>query len=286
MVGTISEVLRTKTPSYDVQFINVDGVVGRFTVDESDLMPADGRRYDDNGVVKLGRDVPYQNLTVGAVGIVSEVSPGPPVRYTVEFADVRTTLFDADLSSSDEESPEHDDTPTPNEGVIVEEPEEELGLADDEFDALIAELRSQGQAMQQQTAQEEQAAQAPREEAAPLEQAPQEAPTLPEQAPQGEADPEAEQPARPVEPSPWPVAGGARTDDVPPSDGRRTRFVRGETVRLEVDLLSEGFEAGTEGTVTWAMLGPPVAYLVEFRDASGGVGRPTRVEETNLSFAG
>ena len=267
MVGTISEVRRTKVPSYEVQFINVTGVVGRFVVDESDLMPADGREYDDNDVVKLRRDVPSQGLTAGTVGIVSEVSSGPPVAYVVEFVNAsgatiaRTTLSDEDLSSPDE-APERAATPQDERGLsgIVGEGPDETGLADDQFDELIAELRTQGQAMQQQSAQERNTEERPEPE------------------PEAQSEPKAE-PARPAE---QPVGG---TRAVTPSDGRATKFVRDEVVRLNVGLPSEGFEAGTEGTVTWVILGPPIAYLVEFRDASGGVGRPTRVEETYLSFA-
>ena len=267
MVGTVSEVRRAKLPSYDVQFINTSGVVGRFTVDETDLMPADGRRFDDNDVVRLRRDVPSEGLSIGKVGIVSEVSSGPPIQYVVEFVDAsgatiaRTTLVDEDVVSPDE-APERPDA-TENEAASGEGALG-TGLADDELDNLIEELRSQGQTMQQQSAERE-AAPTPVE---PTADAP--SPGVP----------------APVEPAEEPPVETRNTSQEPPSDGRRTRFVRGEAVRLDVDLISDGIEAGTEGTVTWAMLGPPVAYLVEFRDANGGTRPATKVEETYLSFSG
>lgn len=263
-VGTISRSHRTKLPSYDVQFINVGGVVGRFVVDEPDLMPADGRRFDDNDVVRLRRDVPSQNLKSGTVGVVSEVSYGPPIRYVVEFVDAngrtiaQTALFDEDLASPD--APQERSAEAQDEQGAGAGPEEETGLADDQLDELIAELRTQGQAMQQQAAQE-------RAEQAPN---PQEVPAAQEQALQEQAE--------------EPAAGGTRNE--PPSDGRRTRFVRGEPVKLDSDLPSSGLAAGSEGTVTWVILGPPVSYLVEFRAAGGGSSPPTKVEETYLSFAG
>ncbi|QIN77364.1 DUF4926 domain-containing protein [Rubrobacter marinus] len=269
MVGTISEVRRTKLPSYDVQFLNASGVVGRSVVDETDLMPADGRRFDDNDVVRLRRDVPSEGLATGTVGIVSEVSPGPPVRYIVEFVNAsgaviaRSALFDDDLASPDE-APESD-AGAPSDGGSGDAPEE-TGLADDQLDQLIAELRTQGQAMQQQSAQE----QAAQEQSAQA----------------GPPSPQAETPARQVEPPVQePDEPSGVVDDAPPSDGRITKFVRGDAVRLNAAPPSAGFEAGAEGTVTWVILGQPVAYLVEFRNASGGTGPPTKVEEPYLSFA-
>ena len=269
MVGTISEVRRTKVPSYEVQFISTNGVVGRFVVDESDLMPADGRKYDDNDVVRLIRDVPSRGLKIGTVGIVSEVAPGPPVEYTVEFVDAngamiaRTTLVDEDLSSPDE-SPGRDAS-APAGGTSYEGPDDEAGLADEQLDELIAELRSQGQAMQQETAQQRatQARQAQQDEQAQ------------QQAQQTRDEPAAEAPVQPA-------SGGRGVGSAPPpSDGRTTRFIRGEAVRLEADLPSAGLGAGAEGMVTWVILGPPISYLVEF-----GGGGPTKVEETYLSPAG
>lgn len=72
--------------------------------------------------------------------------------------------------------------------------------------------------------------------------------------------------------------------DLMPADGRRTRYVRGETVRLEAELTSAGFEA--EGTVVWAILGPPVSYLVESRNPDGGTSSPVKVQESDLSYVG
>ena len=138
-------------------------------------------------------------------------------------------------------------------------------------------------------------------EAAPAAQAPApQAPTPPEQVPQEEeqqqpareeppqaqppqeqAEP-AEPPAQAVEP---PVRPAEPSVQVPPSDGRRTRFIRGEAVRLGADLPSAGFGAGAEGVVTWVILGPPVSYLVEFQ-SGGGSSAPTKVEEGYLSPAG
>lgn len=259
MVGTISEVRRSKLPSYQVQFINTSEVVGRFTVDETDLMPADGRRFDDNDVVRLRRDVPSEGLSVGKVGIVSEVETGPPLQYVVEFVDAsgtmiaRTTLVDEDIVSPDEALERSAVAATGasgNEGAPAEEGALGVGLADDELDNLIEELRSQGQAMQRQSAQDQ-------------------------------AEPTPAEPAE--EPT---VETGPSSSQEPPSDGRRTRYVKGETVRLDVDLISDGVDAGTEGTVTWAILGPPIAYLVEFRDANGAARPMTKVEETYLSFVG
>ena len=278
MVGTISEVRRTKVPSYDVQFISTNGVVGRFVVDESDLMPADGRKYDDNDVVRLIRDVPSRGLKTGTVGIVSEVAAGSPIEYTVEFVDAngvliaRTTLVDEDLASPDE-APGRSAT-APVGGTSGEGPDE-AGLADDQLDELIAELRSQGQAMQQETAQER-ATQARQEQQAQEEQQAQRQEQAQQQQQQVPDEPAAEE--APVQPA---AGGGRRVDDAPPSDGRTTRFVRGESVRLDADLPSAGLGAGTEGVVTWVILGPPVSYLVEF---AGGA--PTKVEETYLSPAG
>lgn len=289
-VGTIVEVRRGRltsyaAPAYGVQFIDAEGVVGRFEVDEADLMPADGRRFDDNDAVRLRRDVPTQGLTSGTVGTVSEVSPGPPVRYVVDFADAngtitaQTALFDEDLSSPD--APVEHDAESQPAGA---EPEE-TGLADDQLDQLIAELRTQGQAMQQQTAREraegvQEGPQAQEEAQAQESQAPV------EQAQEEPQEPQAEEPQVPAAQAPQEPDEPPAVKKEPPADGRRTRYVRGETVRLEAELTSAGFEAGAEGTVVWAILGPPVSYLVEFRNPDGGTSSPTKVQESDLSYVG
>ncbi len=61
-----------------------------------------------------------------------------------------------------------------------------------------------------------------------------------------------------------------------PSDGSRIRFIQGEAVRLDADLLS--VDLGAEGSVTWVILGPPIFYLVEFRVAGGGTRPQMKVE--------
>ena len=259
-------------------------------VDESDLMPADGRKYDDNDVVRLRRDVPSEGLTTGTVGVVSEVSPGPPVKYVVEFVNAngaviaRTALFDEDLSSPDEAPERNAGAASAQETGAEPGGPEETGLADDELDRLIAELRTQGQTMQQQSARER--ATRERESQARAEAAEQGSGETPDQqTAEPQAQPE-EPPAQLAEPPVQQPAGGGQAGGAPPSAGRRTKFVRGEMVRLDADLPSAGFGAGTEGTVTWVILGPPVSYLIEFRNAAGGTGPPTKVEETYLSFAG
>lgn len=268
-IGEVATVRPTDGPSYGVRFAGTNGAAEGLVVREGNLMPDDGRNHDAGDVVALTKDVPMQRLRAGDVGAISEVSLGPPVRYTVEFPDATTTLLDAALSST-KETPEgpsgapggQEEGGAEGAGSTDGGPEE-AGLTDEELDELMAELRSQGPAAQGPRGQEPEPEGAhPQEEARP-------------EVAQGKEEDTAA-PTRPVE---RPAVAGAYP--APPSDDRKTRFVRGDAVLLGADLPSAGIGAGTEGTVTWTMLGPPVSYLVEF-----GGGAPTKVEETHLSPAG
>lgn len=227
-------------------------------------------RFEKNDVVRLRRDVPSQNLRSGTVGLVSEVSPGPPARYVVEFVDdaavARATLSDEDLSPPD--GAPAPDTPT--------DPEPDgIGLTDDQLAELIEGLwpREQATGDTRDVREQDKREQHTREQ--------DERPVRPDEP---RAVPAATAGYEPrVEPA---TTAGDETSTTPPSGGRRTRFVKGDAVRLDVDLPSAGFGAGTDGVVTWTILGPPVSYLVEFLAAGGGSSAPVKVEETYLSPAG
>ena len=108
-VGIVVDTRRGKIPSYDVRFADPRGMMtGIIAVEEDSLQLADGRKFDDNDVVRLNRDILARGLAVGTTGIVAEVVPGSPFSYMVEFINADGSTMDSTrieesyLSSLDE----------------------------------------------------------------------------------------------------------------------------------------------------------------------------------------